>query len=691
MSQVADLELTVRRQEQHTYAVDFRYTDNSVDNQSDVRLGAKHQVLINLELTSFDGLLQSNDFQGYSLALTNALFGDETLRLAFAQARAACEQQGMPLRLRFSIDASAMELHALRWELLSDPFTGLSLATNQNLYFSRYLSSLDWRPVRLRSRGELRALAFIAAPAGLEAYGLASVDKLHELDAITVGLGTIPVKSLERANLNSLVAAFNETEYDILYLVAHGSFAGGESYLWLEDEQGGIVRVTGSDLVTRLSELERRPRLVVLTSCQSAGRGEGDVLSAIGPRLAEAGIPAVLAMQANLRMDTAARFMPVFFNELQKDGSIDRALTVARGLVREQPDWWVPVLFMRLKSGRLWYIPGFGGPRGEFEKWPSLLRGIQSGRCTPILGPGLTEAITGSLRDMARQWAEELQYPLAAHERESLPQVAQYRAVDQSRFTAEDEWLAQLRAAIYKRASVFANLPATLQGSAAPLEALLEAVGKLQRETDEFEPHKVLAQLPVKVFITANTDELLEAALREIGKEPHSMVCPWREFSEETDPAMYARNDEYDPDPDHPLVYHLFGLLSQPESLVLTEDDTFEFLIGITRHMKNIPDQVGRALTDSALLFLGFQTEEWNFRVLLQALLAKEGNNLLKRHAHIAAQIEPEEGRLLNPGRARRYLETYFARGSDIEINIFWGNAREFMKELASRLAPQRV
>jgi len=154
---------------------------------------------------------------------------------------------------------------------------------------------------------------------------------------------------------------------------------------------------------------------------------------------------------------------------------------------------------------------------------------------------------------------------------------------------------------------------------------------------------------------------------------------------------MYSRDDDFDPTPERPLVYHLFGLLSQPESLVLTEDDTFAFLIGITRHIKNIPSQVGRALTDSALLFLGFQTEEWSFRVLLQALLAKEGNNLLKRHAHIAAQIEPEEGRLLNPGRARRYLETYFARGSDIEINIYWGTAREFMKELSPRLSPQKT
>ncbi len=687
MNQVADLELNIRRQEQQAYAVDFRYTDSDADNQSDVRLGARQQVLLNFDFSKLAEFLLAGELQEYGKALTESLFADESLRTAFAQARTASEQARSAFRIRLSIDASAMELHPLRWELLNDPQTGLSLATNQNIYFSRYLSSLDWRPVRLRSAGLLQALAVIAAPSGLEQYKLASVDKTVELATITSGLGEIGLKTLEHATLNSIVSAFTETEFDILYLVAHGSFANGEAYLWLEDEQGGISRVTGSELITRLRELERRPRLIVLTSCQSAGKGEGDVLSALGPRLAEAGIPAVLAMQDNIRMDTVAKFMPVFFGELKKDGCIDRALNVARGLVREQPDWWVPVLFMRLKSGRLWYTPGFGGPRGEFEKWPSLLRGIQSGRCTPILGPGLTEAMTGSMRDLAEQWAEDLQYPLAAHERESMAQVAQYRSVDQSRFTAEDEWLAQIRAAVLKRA----NLSDELKRPDAPVEAMLEAAGKLQREKDEFEPHKVLARLPVKVFITANTDELLEAALRDAGKDPLMMVCPWREFSEETDPAIYSRDDEFDPAPERPLVYHLFGLLSQPESLVLTEDDTFEFLIGITRHMKNIPDQVGRALTDSALLFLGFQTDDWNFRVLLQALLAKEGNNLLKRHAHIAAQIEPEEGRLLDPGRARRYLEAYFAKGSEIEINIFWGNAREFMKELSSRLTPQRV
>jgi hypothetical protein len=685
MNPCADIEITLHRQDQQNYAVDFRFSDSDPNNQTEVRLAAGQAALARFDLEQLRELAALGEMPEYGRALTEGLFADERLRTAFAQARAAAEQTRAALRLRLNIHPGALELFALRWETLSDPQSGLSLATDQNVYFSRYLSSQDWRPVRLRAKGELKALAVIAAPAGLDAYKLASVEKSVETATIAAGLDGIALTVLDKATLPALSQALSAAEFDLVYLVAHGSFVNGEAYLWLENETGGVDRVPGAELVTRVRQLEKRPRLVVLVSCQSAGKGEGEVLAALGPRLAEAGVPAVLAMQANVQMETIAKFMPLFLSELQKDGQIDRALSVARGVVRTQPDWWAPVLFMRLKSGRLWYVPGFGGPRGDFPKWPSLLRGIQSGRCTPILGPGLTEALFGAQEELTRQWAEELEFPLAANERESLPHVAQYRSVDQSRFTAEDEWLAHLRAAI--RSHI--ELPAELQAPQAPLGKLLTAAREQSLARNTFEPHAILARLPVRIFITTNPDELLEEALRAAGKQPTTLVCPWREFSEQSDPGQLAAEEDLDPTPEAPLVYHLFGLLSQPESLVLTEDDLFEFLIGITRHMKRIPDPVGRALADSALLLLGFQTSAWSFRVLMKALLAKEGSSLLRRHAHIAAQIEPDESHLLDPARARRYLETYFARGaSEVEITVYWGTPHEFMQELASRLTP---
>jgi hypothetical protein len=66
-----------------------------------------------------------------------------------------------------------------------------------------------------------------------------------------------------------------------------------------------------------MSELPHHPRLVVLASCQSGGSShDGGALTALGPRLAEIGVPAVLAMQRCLRIhqpslclgDRAAQF-----------------------------------------------------------------------------------------------------------------------------------------------------------------------------------------------------------------------------------------------------------------------------------------------------------------------------------------------------------------------------------------------
>jgi len=41
------------------------------------------------------------------------------------------------------------------------------------------------------------------------------------------------------------------------------------------------------------------------------------------------------------------------------------------------------------------------------------------------------------------------------------------------------------------------------------------------------------------------------------------------------------------------LVYKLFGQLAEPDSLVLTEDDYFDYLIGVTSNRDLIPEAVG--------------------------------------------------------------------------------------------------
>ena len=681
MSNYADLEISLHRHDAEAYAVDFRFSQP--ESEAEVRLGQGQVALARFDLISLRGL--SSDAAEYGAALSQALFAEPAVQTAFLQARASAGSLDVPLRVRLMVGPSAPELNSLRWETLRDPQDNMPLCTSENLLFSRYLSSLDWRPVRIRPKSELRALAFVASPSNLDEYSLAPVDVAGELQRIKAGLGKIPVTGIPgegapgRATLLSLTNCLRDGEFDILYIVCHGRLARDEAWLYLEDDAGETVLVPGTEIVTRFRELQQRPRLIVLGSCESASDGSGDTFAALGPRLAEAGIPAVIAMQGKVSLETIARLMPEFFEALQEDGQIDRALAVARGAVRERADYWMPALFMRLKSGRIWYVPGFGEDRASFERWPALMRNINRGQCTPILGHGLVEPLLGSLREIAQRWAETYRYPMAPHERESLPQVAQYLTVNQEPRFPYDGLEEHLQLEMRTRYSQ--DLPDKLQKGRASLDQLIETLGIKRRERNPLEPHKVLAELPLPIYITTNVDNQLASALREAGKDPQVVLCPWNEYVEQSE-SIYDREKDYQPSPERPLVYHLFGHLSEPDSIVLTEDDYFDFLIGVTGNKDLIPYAVRRALTDSALLFLGFQVNDWNFRVLFRSILSRQGSGRRARYAHIAAQIEPEEGRILEPDRARRYLEQYFSQDA---INLFWGSVEDFIKELHHR------
>ena len=74
-----------------------------------------------------------------------------------------------------------------------------------------------------------------------------------------------------------------------------------------------------------------------------------------------------------------------------------------------------------------------------------------------------------------------------------------------------------------------------------------------------------------------------------------------------------------------------------------------------------------------------FLWKSWQFRVLFHSLLDQQGNILRGAHPHITAQIIPEEGRTLDPERAREYLETYY---SGAKISLYWESVEDFVRDL---------
>jgi len=421
----ADLELSFRHDKGNTYAVEMRFSQPG--SEADIRLGQSEKISVQFDLQAlFD---MAFDPATYGKLLSVNLFSDKQLLAGFQQARASAGTAQKPLRVRLVIDSNASELDRIYWETMHDPQDEKrTLFTGEDILFSRYLSSKDWHPVKLRAKGDLKALVAIANPSNLAEYHLAEIQKEDELERARTNLDGIPITVLpsggeERCTRDAIVDRLRE-EYDILYLVAHGMFVDEGPWLLLEGADGKVETVSGQDLIDFIQDMKSKPRLIVLASCQSAGDGAGQALQTLGPRLAEAGVPAVIAMQGKVSMDTLSAFMPVFFRELQKDGQIDRAMSVARGAVRDQSDFWMPVLFMRLKSGRIWYVPGFGEGY-TFRKWNALIAYIKDRSCTPILGPGLYEPLLGTLGDIAQRWAKEFHYPLSPADTDSLPRVAQ--------------------------------------------------------------------------------------------------------------------------------------------------------------------------------------------------------------------------------------------------------------------------
>ncbi len=675
MAECAELEFGLARRDMGLYAVEMRFTQPG--SEADVRIGGGAEPIV---MAIDPAALREHllDAEKYGAALGAAVFAVKPVAEMWARAETTAQQQGVPLRLRLAIAADAPELHGLRWETLQDP-TGVRVLARQGVLFSRYLGSFDWQPVGLRPQAELRVLVAIANPRGLDAYSLAAIDVAGEWSRVRAAIGDLQATALIEPGTATLANLGEKLQdgYDVLYLVAHGSWQRGAAWLWLEGEDGSVDRVAGEALVRRIAALAMRPRLIVLASCESSGAGQvhgdvGEAAAALGPSLARCGVPAVLAMQGKISVATVSTMMPRLFAELRKDGQVDRALAAARASVQDRPDWWMPALFMRLRSGRIGYTPGFAEDGGGFEKWPALLQSIKAGRCTPIVGPGLAEPLLGSTRDLATRWAETYRYPLAS-DREDLPQVAQYLVVHQDSNFPRDEYEGSMRAALCARYPEAVSKDM----SEAPLDDLLVAVSTWRTARGELDAHALLASLPLPIYITTAVDRLLERSLIARQRQAASAVCAWQGDAE-------GDGAELRPDLAHPLVYHLFGRLDAREAMVLTEDDHFDFLIGVTGNRDLIPVTVRRALADTALLFLGFHMEDWNFRVLFRSIMNQQGGGRRKRYAHIAAQIDPELGRAIDPERARHYLEQYFG---DADITIYWGSADDFLRELQARLA----
>lgn len=619
------------------------------------------------------------------------------------------------------------------------------LAGNKDTPFSRFLPSevtlSASRPPGLRRA----LVVVVSPKAdNLATFGLTPLNILREIKRAHEVLGdhadSLPAdpETGGPVTLDLLIERLRRG-YDILYLVCHGTYdrLPGEFHerplLLFADHAGNAVRTPIDEIVLRIHNLGvARPVLIFLASCDSAGpelvdekrvsnlstADDHGVFTALGPRLVtRAGVPVVVAMRGEVTLDTATAFARTFFTTLGDQGYVDEAAAHARAAVSGREDWWRPVLFSALRTGALW--SGAQIDTNGYQRWDAIKKELINGRCVPILGPGITARLLSPVVPL-------LDVPTMTMRPLDPPEQAQHILVKESRPVLHSAFMRQMTETLLARARHCVTLPgardwsdfwAVIDDPSRPLPVRAAALIKLGGEEspidlvrrncnwgdlrDEEQLNQLLllnkvvgrnlsrTELPyalarltaVKFYVTVNQDSLLEEALTAIGRKPQVRLFRWTEQIDPEDPLARDQLLAVPPSEKQPLVYHLLGHISCPNSLVLAEDDYFEYMMA-AHDLKCIPsggtigisDPLDLALTRLPLLFLGFQMNEWPFRAAFRSILSPDRIISRKGLSSIAVQLAPEESPLL-PGQVRRYLDNYF---KNVNIEAYWGSLDQF-------------
>jgi hypothetical protein len=676
ISTYADLEVRIRERQEEGYPVEM--TLNSEQEFSPGHLSPDLLPWVSSGSPSEDGE-----------RLFERLFADDALKTAWAEVRGQNSQR----RIRLRISPTAPELHTLPWELLRDPGDGSAaqdLAATSATPFSRYLAG-RWQPGSPILKRPIRVLVAIASPENLDRYSLAAVDAGAELASLQEATGGLDVELValpQPCTLPALEAELRQG-YHVLHLVAHGAYdeAEGQAALFLSDGENQVELVHDADFAAMLArqladvdvKSEDKLRLVFLSSCQTATRSPADAFRGLAPALVAAGVPAVVAMQDLVPVDTAREFARVFYRQLLQHGLVDLAGNEARStlLTSRLPGSVIPVLFMRLRSGMLLGRRGRITSEQEELFWPFVLENIERGRCTPFLGPRANTGLLPSNEMVAQKLATKYGYPLP--DCQNLVRVAQFIAVTDPELLRED-YVELMQRSLFP----YLGLKPTReqkdhlrQATFTETVQTLDWAGKVLA-VQENEIHHLLADLPLPLYVTTNFDNFMVEALKHRGRTPRREGPRWEP---ETGSPQYILSPK--PSPDQPVVFHLNGHDGDPEQrqwLVLSEDDYLAHFVRISRDQETIlPMNVLSEISRHSFLFLGYKIEDWEFRVILQGLL-KPISQIGGAKLHVGVQLEIDESP--NADRVIEYLRRYLRR---FNIEIYWGTSQQFVAELHAR------
>lgn len=298
---------------------------------------------------------------------------------------------------------------------------------------------------------------------------------------------------------------------------------------------------------------------------------------------------------------------------------------------------------------------------------------------------GEAEALTLE-EQLVMEWASWIEYPM--QDKHSLARVAQYFLVEQKdnpqARTKYLEFLKTVLLTIAQDDPDYLDLAERLKAQIQE-QRFSEIVHQLDYPrfpAGKEDPLRLLARLPLPIYITTSQSDFVERALEAEGKKPRTQVCFWSGVISSATPA-HQTDPDFLPSITNPLVYHLYGLEDYPQTLVLSEDDYINFIISMVEDTNTlnpvVPLHLRRALGESNLILLGYRLQDWDFRILFRFILKFRRDEFSPRG--LVIQLKQTEKKVDNVQKSLEYLGRYFDRK---KFDIEWGNAETFIEKLWS-------
>ena len=280
--------------------------------------------------------------------------------------------------------------------------------------------------------------------------------------------------------------------------------------------------------------------------------------------------------------------------------------------------------------------------RMQDTDWEVLMKRVKDGRCTPFLGAGVYSEGPSLRTSVAKKWAAEKHYPFS--DSDDVASVARYLNVE------------------YGDAEY---------ASGRYVDELSKI--KLPNFDDANEPYNILAKLPLPIYITTNYDDMMEQALIKNKRDVKRDLCKWVKGLEDTSPLA---EQGFQPNVANPSVFHLYGYTQTQQSMVMSEDDYFQFLINVSKDPELIPKRIQQAITGTSLMLLGYSLEDWDFRILFHFLAGYLKNSTSR--THVAVQLSPTATDTDLKLRSQAFFDKYFESKSP-DIRVSWETTQNFV------------